>query len=307
MTRFPCADGGKSVEKRKKKWGDRKDAYRVRETDPMHTFMPYLMPNRADNEAVLNEKVDLTAVMKYLEEKNKDNPEFKYTLFHVFCAAISKVMTLRPKMNYFYSGYRLYEKKDLVLAFTVKKKFTDDSPETLAIVKVDRDSEEAPIEQIRETIRKIVYSVRKENKNDGATDIMGVLQKLPRWLIKIFVRLLNFLEYHGWLPKLFFEVDPFHSSVFLTNLGSIKMNANYHHLANWGTNSFFVVIGEKHKYPVYDENGNMEMHDCLDLGLTIDERIADGVYFAKSIRLLRAILKNPDVLDMPISTEVEYE
>lgn len=294
------------MEKRKKKWGDRKDAYRVRETDPMHTFMPYLMPNRADNEAVLNEKVDLTAVMKYLEEKNKDNPEFKYTLFHVFCAAISKVMTLRPKMNYFYSGYRLYEKKDLVLAFTVKKKFTDNSPETLAIVNVDRDSEEAPIEQIRETIRKIVYSVRKENKNDGATDVMGVLQKLPRWLVKIFVRLLNFLEYHGWLPKFFLEIDPFHSSVFLTNLGSIKMNANYHHLANWGTNSFFVVIGEKHKYPVYDENGNMEMHDCLDLGLTIDERIADGVYFAKSIRLLRAILKNPEILDMPIKTEIDY-
>ena len=294
------------MEKRKKKWGDRKDAYRIRETDPMHTFMPYLMPNRADNEAVLNEKVDLTAVMKYLEEKNKDNPEFKYTLFHVFCAAISKVMTLRPKMNYFYSGYRLYEKKDLVLAFTVKKKFTDNSPETLAIVNVDRDSEEAPIEQIRETIRKIVYSVRKENKNDGATDVMGVLQKLPRWLVKIFVRLLNFLEYHGWLPKFFLEIDPFHSSVFLTNLGSIKMNANYHHLANWGTNSFFVVIGEKHKYPVYDENGNMEMHDCLDLGLTIDERIADGVYFAKSIRLLRAILKNPEILDMPIKTEIDY-
>ena len=294
------------MEKRKKKWGDRKDAYRVRETDPMHTFMPYLMPNRADNEAVLNEKVDLTAVMKYLEEKNKDNPEFKYTLFHVFCAAISKVMTLRPKMNYFYSGYRLYEKKDLVLAFTVKKKFTDNSPETLAIVNVDRDSEEAPIEQIRETIRKIVYSVRKENKNDGATDVLGVLQKLPRWLVKIFVRLLNFLEYHGWLPKFFLEIDPFHSSVFLTNLGSIKMNANYHHLANWGTNSFFVVIGEKHKYPVYDENGNMEMHDCLDLGLTIDERIADGVYFAKSIRLLRAILKNPEILDMPIKTEIDY-
>lgn len=294
------------MEKRKKRWGDRKDAYRVRETDPMHTFMPYLLPNRADNEAVLNEKVDLTNVMKYMEEKNKDNPEFKYTLFHVFCAAVAKVMTMRPKMNYFYSGYRLYEKKDLVLAFTVKKKFTDNSPETLAIVNVDRDSEESPMGQIREKIKKIVYSVRKENKNDGATDTMGVLAKFPRWLLKIFVKILNFLEYHGWLPSFFLKIDPYHSSVFLSNLGSIKMNANYHHLANWGTNSFFVVIGEKHKHPVYDEEGNMELHECVDLGLTIDERIADGVYFAKSIRLLRAILKNPEILDEPIKTEIDY-
>lgn len=294
------------MEKRKKRWGDRKDAYHVREADPMHTFMPYLLPNRADNEAVLNEKIDLTEVMKYLEEKNKDNPEFKYTLFHVFCAAVAKVMTMRPKMNYFYSGYRLYEKKDLVLAFTVKKKFTDNAPETLAIVNVDRDSEESPMEQIREKIKKIVYSVRKENKNDGATDTMGVLAKLPRWLLKIFVRVLNFLEYHGWLPNFFLKIDPYHSSVFLSNLGSIKMNANYHHLANWGTNSFFVVIGEKHKCPVYNEDGSMEMHECVDLGLTIDERIADGVYFAKSIRLLRAVLKNPEILDKPIKTEIDY-
>ena len=294
------------MEDRKFKRGDRRDAYLVRESDPMHIFMPYMLPNRADNEAVLNEKVDLTAVLKYLEDKNKDNPEFKYTLFHVFCAAVAKVMTLRPKMNYFYSGYRLYEKKDLVLAFIVKKKFTDASPETLAIVKIDRSSEESPIEQIHEKIRKIVYSVRKENKTDGATDTMAILGKLPRWLLRIVIKILNIMEYYGKLPSFLLNVDPYHSSVFLSNLGSIKMNANYHHLANWGTNSFFVVIGEKHKHPVYDENGNMEMHECVDLGLTIDERIADGVYFAKSIRMLRAILQNPAILDLPINTEVEF-
>ncbi len=290
----------------KKRRGDRNDAYLVRESDPMHIFMPYMLPDRADNEAVLNEKVDLTEVMKYLEKKNKDNPEFKYTLFHVFCAAVAKVMALRPKMNYFYSGYRLYQKKDLVLAFTVKKKFTDASPETLAIVKIDRDSDESPIEQIHEKVKKIVYSVRKENKTDGATDTMAILGKLPRWMLRIVIKILNILEYYGKLPSFLLDVDPYHSSVFLSNLGSIKMNANYHHLANWGTNSFFVVIGEKHKYPVYDENGNMELHECVDLGLTIDERIADGVYFAKSIRILREILKNPDILDLPINTEVEF-
>ena len=294
------------MEKRKKRWGDRKDAYRIREIDPMHSFMPYLMPNRADNEAVLNEKVDITEVVKYLEKKNKENPEFKYTLFHVFCAAIAKVMTLRPKMNYFYCGYRLYEKKDLTLAFVVKKKFTDNASETIAVVNVDRESDVPPIEQIYEKVKKIVYGVRKEDKTDGATDAMDILTKLPRCLLKIVVRFLNFLEYYGWLPKSLVEVDPLHQSVFLTNLGSIKMNANYHHLANWGTNSFFVVVGEKHKYPVYDVDGNMELHECVDLGLTIDERIADGVYFAKSVKMLREIMKNPELLDLPVSTEIEY-
>ena len=86
---------------RKKRRGDRKDGYRVEETDIMHAFMPYLMPNRADNEAVLNTVIDLTAVNEYLEEKNAGNPEFRYTFFHVICAAIAKTILLRPKMNRF--------------------------------------------------------------------------------------------------------------------------------------------------------------------------------------------------------------
>lgn len=290
---------------KKHRRGDRKDAYRVYDADAMHVFMPYLLPNRADNEAVLNEKIDLTEIMKYVDEKNSGNPEFKYTIFHVLCACVAKVMTLRPRMNYFYSGKRLYEKKDLSMAFVVKKRFVDNSPETLAILKFDCESEVSPIDQLYEKLKKIVYGVRREGQQDGGTDIMDALKKMPRWFLRIFVRLLNFLEFHGWLPSAFLEVDPYHASVFLSNLGSIKMNASYHHLANWGTNSFFIVIGEKHKEAVVNADGGTSIKDVLELGITIDERIADGVYFAKSVRLLRELVKNPWLLEEPLKTPVE--
>ena len=35
----------------------------------------------------------------------------------------------------------------------------------------------------------------------------------------------------------------------------------------------------------------------LDIGITIDERIADGFYFAKSLKLLEYIFENPDTLE----------
>ena len=56
-----------------------------------------------------------------------------------------------------------------------------------------------------------------------------------------------------------------------------------------------------------DENGNVTMKNALELGLTIDERIADGVYFAKSIKLLRKLLQNPELLELPLQTEIEFE
>ena len=92
----------------------------------------------------------------------------------------------------------------------------------------------------------------------------------------------------------------------LTNLGSIQLHSGYHHLTNWGTNSVFCAIGERKKRPFYDDEGNVEMRDSVDLGLTIDERIADGYYYSKTVRLLRKLLENPELLELPLSEKVEY-
>lgn len=288
-------------QERKRKRGDRKDGYRVREADAMHAFMPYLMPNRADNEAVLNTKIDLTAVEEYIAQKNADNPEFKYTFFHAICAALAKAIVMRPKLNRFYSGYRLYDRKEIILSFVVKKKLVDDSDEVLAVVRIDKNSDVPPIDQVYSQVKKIVYTARKQGKDDGATDAMAVLNHLPRPILKFVMAVLRWLEYHGWYPKSLMDVDPYYATVFISNLGSIKMDANYHHLANWGTNSFFMTIGEKKKSPFFNEDGTYTMKSSLDLGLTIDERIADGVYYANSVKLLKEILSNPEILDKPIS------
>ena len=115
------------------------------------------------------------------------------------------------------------------------------------------------------------------------------------------------LDYLGWTPESLMKDDPYYTTVFLTNLGSIKMDANYHHLANYGTNSIFGIIGEKKKRPFYNDDGSYEMKDSVNVSLTIDERIADGVYFAKSLKLIKAILERPEVLDEPYDAEVAVE
>lgn len=285
----------------------RRDGTLVPETDPMHLITPHMVPDRCDNEAVLTELFDMTAVEAYLAKKNADGPEFKYTFFHVICAAIAKVLVLRPRMNRFYAGRRLYDRNDILFAFVVKKKFEDNGAEALAIIKVDKDGEVSPVEQIHGKVKDIVYSVRKENKTEGTTEKMGILTKLPRGLLRFVMSFLNWLDYHGRYPATLMKDDPYFASVFVSNLGSIKMHANYHHLVNWGTNSIFVVIGEKKLTPFFQPDGSVQMRDALELGLTIDERIADGVYFAKSIHLLQRLLSQPELLDEPIQTPVDYE
>ncbi len=291
-------------EKEKKRRGDRKDAYLVRDVDSMHYIMPYNLPSRTANEAVMNETVDLTEIQKYIDKKNSGGIEFKYTFFHVIAAAIAKTIVLRPKMNYFYSGNKLWEKKEVSLAFVVKKKFSDDASETLATIVCPREGI-IPVEHIHGEVEKIVYQIRREGKNNDIGDMMDIFKKIPHWLIGLVFRVLKSLEFHGIYPTSLMNGDPYYTSCFISNLGSIKMHAQYHHLAEWGTNSLFCIIGEKKPTPFFDYDGSFEVKDALELGITVDERIADGVYFAKSIKILRHILANPELLELPIETPVE--
>lgn len=294
-------------QKIKKRRGDRRDATWIRDTDPMHAFMPYLMLGRTDNEALLNDDIDITAVMQYLEEKNQNETEYKYTLFHVVLAALAKTIALRPHMNRFMQGHRLYQRNDISFAFVVKRAFSDHANEAIVIMKVDQESDVSPMEQVYTKVKKEVFKVRKENATDDTTQMMELLLHLPRPLLRLASKLLYWLEYHGKLPSDLEKIDPFHSTCFVSNLGSIKMSASYHHLSEWGTNSFFAIIGEKKWQPVFSPDGTYEMREVLPMGFTIDERISDGFYFANSVKILRKILAHPEILDQPILTPVDFD
>ncbi len=292
--------------KQKRRWGDRKDAKRLRNIDSMHAFMPYLLPNRTDNEAVLSDYAVVENLEKYIAKKNEENPEFKYTVFHAVTAALAKTIYLRPKMNYFYQGHRLYERNDIIFSFTVKRKFEDHSEEALARIKIDQESDVSPLEQVYGKVKKFVTKIRKEDKTDGATDIISVLCKLPRFLLKFVVWVLRKLDYYGIMPTSISNEDPYYSTVFISNLGSIKATASYHHLTNWGTNSIFVIVGEMKLKQITDKDGNVSVKKIIPLGITIDERIADGFYFAKSFKIFRHLIENPELLDRPLQEEIDF-
>ena len=285
-----------------KKPGDRKDGKLLRDIDSMHFIVPLLYPNRCDNEAFISENIDLTAAEKFLEEKNKANPEYKYNLFQLVVCAMLKTLTLRPKMNRFIANKNLYERNEITAAFVVKKIFSDNGAEALAILRGEAGDN---IDSIHQKIYEQV-SAGRSDKVDGSTNAMDIFKKMPRFVSKSLVTVIRGLDKHGWVPKALISTDPYYCSVVLTNLGSIKLHSGYHHLTNWGTNSVFCAIGEIKLRPFTAEDGTVLMKKSVDLGLTIDERIADGYYYSKTVRLLRKLLENPELLELPLSEPVEY-
>lgn len=292
------------MEKRAKKRGDRFDGYWLRDEAPaLGQFMAYLMPNRADNEAHINVDIDARPLDAYLAKKNAGRTEDKYTYFHLFLAAAVKCFVLRPKMNRFISGNRLYLRDHISVSFVVKKRFEDKAEEGLAYKRYDEND---TVESLHESIMKEIHACRREDVLDNSTGFMTKLLKLPRWALHFLVNILFALDRRGKVPYDLIKADPDYSSIFMTNLGSIGMDSGYHHLNNWGTNSFFVMIGKKHLAPEWHEDGSCTVRPVISLGLTLDERIGDGYYYAGTVRLLHKILENPELLEQPFSTPVEY-
>ena len=287
-----------------KRLGDRRDATLLRNTDAMHFIMGIIYPHRADNEAYIAERVNLEPIKAYLAGKNVEGIPFKYTFFHVILTALVKTVTLRPKLNRFYANENYYQRNKVTAGFIIKKEFSDGSEEAVALLEAKPD---ATIDTIHQEIYQRVHATRNEQKKNTTDNSMDILNKLPRFLSKAVIRFIRWLDRHGWCPDVLIGDDPNYSSVFLSNLGSIKLRSGYHHLTNWGTCSLFCVIGEKKWTPLYDAHGLVEMRETVDLGLTVDERIADGYYYSKSIRLFKYLLEHPALLEQPMNTEVEYD
>ncbi len=291
------------MSEQKRKWGDRPDAVWLKDLPAMNRIMPGIMPNRADNEAYINVDIDLRPLDAYLAKKNEGRTEDKYTYFHVISAAIGRAFVLRPRMNRFICNYKVYQRNKLTLAFVVKKKFNDKAEEGFAFLTYD---DKETMDSYHAKIMQQIHSGRREDVLDTSSNAMDIITKLPQWLINTIVKLVLWMDKHGWAPQSLIGTDPNHAAIFLSNLGSIGLEGGYHHLVNWGTNSCFIVVGKKYMKMEYRKDGTSDLHEVIPLGITLDERIADGYYYSGTVALVKKLLANPELLDEPADTPVEY-
>ena len=289
----------------KRRFGDRRDGRWVRDVPALQTIMGHLMPNRTDAEVYINEKLDCTELLQYIARKNAAHPEYKTTLFHCLVLAVTRMVHERPKMNRFVAGRRTYERYDITLSFVVKRRFADNGEESLMVYKARED------DTIDTLSRKIVGDVRETRKSetaDGGIDAtVEAFAKLPRLVMMLVMRVLRWLDFWGMVPRALTEGDTNFTSVLLTNLGSIKCDAIYHHLNNYGTNSIVVSVGTIHKEELVMPDGHKEIRDVVNIGATVDERIGDGFYFARSLKLVKHIFAHPELLDLPLGEPSEYD
>ena len=289
----------------KRKWGDRPGARYIKDVSGLTTIIMHLMPKRTESEVYLADKIDATELVKFIEKKNAEHDNYKTTVFHCFVLAVARMLKERPKMNRYVQGRRMYERDSISLTFMAKRRFADDAEEAFMEV-VPKDTE--TIDEISHQIYGDVREARKSEHSTGGIDAtVDSFAKIPRPLLMLVFKILRWLDFWGRVPKALKDGDSNYSSVLLSNLGSIKGPAVYHHLNNYGTNSIMITVGTLHKEEMVMPDGTREIRDVLDFGATIDERIGDGFYFVRSLRLVKYIFAHPELLDKPLGEPSGFE
>lgn len=271
--------------------------------DPILGITSHIMPRRYDAMVKFHFAEKCDAIDAYIK-KVAEEKDIKLTYMHIMIAALVRMYAEKPILNRFVMNGRVFDRKGIYIAFAMKKQLTEDAPEET--IKLRFTGEET-IFDIKRMIDEEVSKNRNSNDND-TVKTAAMLRAIPNGLTKFVVGTLKWMDKHGFMPHQIIDVSPFHVSAWLTNMKSISTEYVYHHLYDFGTSALFVGMGKEKLEPVVNQTtGELEVAKMLHAGIVIDERICDGFYYAKSIKVIRKIMRNPELLEKPFELSEEQK
>ncbi len=278
----------------KRRFGDRKDGYRLRKADPFFRIIPYLMPTRNDAHVFLEQRIYLEKTEKLIRKLRKEG--LRVGFLHIVIATMVRVISQKPKINRFVVGRKIYARKDISFSLVIKKDMKEDTEETtIKMFFEPTDTIYDVVEKVNKEVDKN-KNVEKENNTDKAAKFITYM---PGFMIRATLWVIRLLDNRGRLPKFLVDLSPFHSGIWITDLGSLGIKSAFHHIFNLGTNTMFIAFGTKSKEQFIDSDNKVIIKRAMDVKIAVDERIVDGAHFANAIRLSQSIMKHPEVLLTP--------
>ncbi|MBR5227262.1 MAG: 2-oxoglutarate dehydrogenase [Clostridia bacterium] len=267
----------------------RSDGRLIKSIYPLCKIMPYIMKTRNDSQVYYEDKICIEKVEEYIKKKREEGVKISH--MDVVVAAMSRVALERPGLNRFIMNNRIYARKNLTVSLALKKKLDDAGIETTVKFKIKPTD---TILDIANQIHETVYANKTEKENN--TDkLVDKIMSLPNFLIAGAVNFLMWMDKHNMLPKGIIELSPFHTSFFVTNMGSLGIDSIYHHIYNFGTTSVFLAMGMKKEQLDVDSK---EPQKYISFKFVCDERICDGLYYARSFSAFRRYMLNPELLEV---------
>ncbi len=268
--------------------------HKVKDVTGIQNVMFDLKPNRCEAEVFMTSDIDVTEFVKYmkkLKEKNKD-----LTFFHGFVHIMGKLFYSYPKLNRFVQNRTLYEHDDVSIAFVAKAEFNENSEEFMTCLNIGADD---TVLDVSKNLKAKIDKIRDKSSTantDGANNVVDKIGHIWRPIRSFLVGILKWWDRKFGLPGSIADENIYYSSLIVSNIGTFKVPAIYHNLANLGTSSGLVTFGD-----IKEENGKYMMN----FGATLDERIADGFYFCRALKAIEYLFAHPELMMEGASVKFE--
>ena len=269
-------------------WWNRWDGELVRDLDADRRIMPFVMRGRNESIALFDLTLDVSRTEKFLEEFNREHPGAHATLFHVVLWGLGRVFEEYPHLNRFVAGGRIYQRRDVWFSFAAKQEMVESAPLVTVKRRLDPGT---TFPELVASLHRDVDSARSSAKTSLDREL-DLLLKLPSSLLRLAVALVRLADGLGLLPRALVEPDPMFTSAWVANLGSLKMDAVFHHLYEYGNAAVFCAIGRIAEEPVV-RHGRVVVGRVAHLRVSYDERIDDGMYAGHAAQLLAQLVEDP--------------
>lgn len=276
----------------------RADGTRIKNADPMYTVAAYIMNKRVDSMNMITIDIPIEPIKEYLNNKRKQGVNISHMA--VVMSAFIRTMRDYPELNRFVVNRKIYQRNEIAVGMVVLQP-GENGHGTMSKMYFDENN---TIYEVNDIINKYVEENRQTPKSNGTEKMIKFLLSMPG-ILPVGVAFFKWLDKHGLLPKAIIDMSPFHMSFGITNLASIRTNHIYHHCYEFGTTSIFLAMGNSREVP-HRKGDEIVFEKCMPIGVTMDERIASGSYFATAFRRMRTYLRNPELLEVsPTDTNNE--
>lgn len=278
---------------KKRRFGDRKDGRRVRSLPPMSQLIPYIMKERSDAQNHISETLDIGRVQEYINKK-KSCGMSAFGFMHFIIAAYIRTVAEYPALNRFVNGQKVFTRDGYAeVSLTIKREMKLESPDT--VVKITLSPEDTA-DDVYNALNSVINEYRSV-QDSGFDRTAKMLNYIPGFVKRFAFASIRFFDYLGFLPRALTRVSPFHSSMFITSMGSLGIPPVYHHLYNLGNVPLFISFGLRRRENVLEQDGSVRPRTVVDLKIVTDERICDGYYFAAALKSIKRYFRHPELLD----------
>lgn len=270
---------------------NRPDGKRIKNADPMYQVAAFIMDKRVDSMNMITVDLPLDPMNAYIH-KVRNERGMALSPMGLLLAGYLRTTCDFPALNRFVVNKRIYTRTEFCAGLVVLKAGGEEG--TMSKIYFDMND---TVFDVQRKIDEYIEKNRNVENNNSTDKMIKTLLSIPG-LCSFGVGLFKFLDRHGMLPKKIIDVSPFHESLLISNLASIRTNHIYHHVYEFGTTSVGITMGNPRVVPRLSRD-EVVFERTLPLGVVMDERICSGSYFAAAFKRLTAYLKNPALLEVP--------